>query len=58
MKFCTEIDHQSLTSNMKKDLHKINDVIDIEGYIDCLTHHYTESSVVQKYTKQIKLILL
>ena len=28
MKFCTGIDHQSVGSNMKKDLFKIDDVID------------------------------
>ena len=28
MKFYTEIDHKSISSNMKKDLHKINEVID------------------------------
>ena len=27
-KFCTGIDNQSISSNMEKNLHKINDVID------------------------------
>ena len=31
--FCTRVDHQSVTSNIKKDLHKINDVIDNDAII-------------------------
>ena len=39
MKFCTGIDHQSLSSNVKKYLHKMNDVIILRPL-----------SVVQNYT--------
>ena len=39
MKFCTGIDHQSPSSNVKKDLHKMNDIIILRPL-----------SVVQKYT--------
>ena len=41
MKFCTGIDHQSVSSNMKKDLHKINCIIIVRPL-----------SFVQKYTNQ------
>ena len=48
VKFYTEIDHHSLSSNMKKHLHKINDVMDGDVII------LRSLSVFQKYPKIYK----
>ena len=45
MTFCTGIYHQSVSSNMKKNLHKINDSIDNDVIL------LGPVSFVQRYTK-------
>ena len=48
--FCTGIYHQSISSNMKKNLHKINDFIDN----DVILLGPVPVSFVQRYTQKMK----
>ena len=52
MTFCTDIYHQSVSSNMKKNLHKINDFIDNDVIL------LGPVSFVQRYTKKNEIYSL